>query len=69
MQPDWGTVPNHGWHTTDLECFTNMGYLSDLVDYSSSSQHECFTNVGVFPYILLADGETYGFTHGRGIRV
>jgi hypothetical protein len=44
-----------------------MGYLSNSVDYSSSSQLECFTDVGVFPYILSADGEAFGFTRGRGV--
>jgi hypothetical protein len=46
-----------------------VGYLSDSVDYSSSSLLECFTDVGVFPYILSADGEGFGFTRGRGVRV
>jgi hypothetical protein len=46
-----------------------MGYLSDLVDYSSSSVLECFTDVAVFPCILSANGETFGFTRGRGVQV
>jgi hypothetical protein len=50
-------------------CYYSMGYLSDLVDYSSSSLLECFTDVGVFPYILSADGETFAFTHRRGVWV
>jgi hypothetical protein len=44
-----------------------MGYLSDSVDYSSSSQLEFFTDVGVFSYILSADREAFGFTHGHGV--
>jgi hypothetical protein len=50
-------------------CYCSMGYLSDSVDYSSSSLLECFTDVSVFPCILSADGETFGFTCGRGVRV
>jgi hypothetical protein len=42
-------------------CYCYVGYLSDSVDYSSSSQLECFTDVGVFPCILLADAEAFGF--------
>jgi hypothetical protein len=37
-------------------CYCFVGYLSDLVDYSTSSLLECFTDVGVFPYILSTDG-------------
>jgi hypothetical protein len=44
-----------------------MGYLSDSVDYSRSSYLEWFIDVGVFPCILSADGEAFGFTHGRGV--
>jgi hypothetical protein len=25
--------------------------------------------IGLFPYILLADGEAFDFTHGHGVRV
>jgi hypothetical protein len=48
-------------------CYCYVGYLSDSVDYSSSSQLECFTDIGVFPCTLSADGETFGFTLGRGV--
>jgi hypothetical protein len=37
-------------------CYCSVGYLSDSVDYSNSSQLECFTIVGVFPCISSADG-------------
>jgi hypothetical protein len=50
-------------------CYCSVGYLSGSVDYSSSSYLECFTNVGVFPCILSADREAFGFTHGRGVWV
>jgi hypothetical protein len=50
-------------------CYSSVGYLSDSVDYSYSSWLESFTDVGVFPYILSADGETIGFTRGCGIQV
>jgi hypothetical protein len=50
-------------------CYFSMGYLSDLVDYSHSSLIEWFTDVDMFPCISLADEETFGFTHGRGVRV
>jgi hypothetical protein len=50
-------------------CYYSVGYLSNSVDYSSSSELECFTDFGVFPCILSADGETFGFTRGRGVRV
>jgi hypothetical protein len=46
-----------------------VGYLSDSVDYSRSSLLECFTDVGVFPRISLANEETFGFTRGHGVRV
>jgi hypothetical protein len=48
-------------------CYCSMGYLSDSVDYSRSSYLEWFIDVGVFPCILSADGEAFGFTHGRGV--
>jgi hypothetical protein len=44
-------------------CYYSVGYLSDTVDYSSSLQLECFTDVGVFPCISLADEEALDFTH------
>jgi hypothetical protein len=47
--------------------YCSVGYLSDSVDYSSSSLLECFTDVGVFPCIIPADGEAFGFTHGHGV--
>jgi hypothetical protein len=50
-------------------CYCSMGYLSDSVDYSNSSYLECFTDVGVFPCISLADGEVFGFTHKCVVRV
>jgi hypothetical protein len=50
-------------------CHCTVGYLSDLVDYSSSSWLECFTNIGVFPCISSADEEAFVFTHRRGVRV
>jgi hypothetical protein len=52
-----------------IYCYCFAGYLSDSVDYSSSSYLECFTDVGVFPCILSVDGETFGFTRGIGVRV
>jgi hypothetical protein len=48
-------------------CYCSVGYLSDSVDYSSSSELEYFTDVGVLSRILSADGETFGFTRGRGV--
>jgi hypothetical protein len=48
-------------------CYYSMGYLSDSVDYSSSSLLEYFTDVDVFSHILSADGETFVFTRGRGV--
>jgi hypothetical protein len=50
-------------------CYCSVGYLSDVVDYSHSSLLEWFTDVGVFPRISSANEETFGFTHGRGVRV
>jgi hypothetical protein len=50
-------------------CCCSAGYLSDSVDYSSSSYLKCFTDAGVFPCILSADGEAFGFTHGCVVRV
>jgi hypothetical protein len=50
-------------------CYFSVGYLSDSVDYSRSSLLEWFTDVGLFPHISLADEETFGFTHKRGVRV
>jgi hypothetical protein len=50
-------------------CYCSMGYLSDSVDYSSSSYLECITDIGVFSCILSADGEAFGFTRRRGFRV
>jgi hypothetical protein len=38
-------------------CYCSVGYLSDSVDYSSSPYLECFTDVGVFSCILLANGK------------
>jgi hypothetical protein len=56
------------YHVVPLVCcYCSMGYLSDSVDYSSSSQLEFFTDVGVFSYILSADREAFGFTHGHGV--
>jgi hypothetical protein len=50
-------------------CYCSVGYLSDSVDYSSSSLFECFTDVGMFPCILSVDGETFSFTRGCGVWV
>jgi hypothetical protein len=50
-------------------CYCSVGYLSDSIDYSRSSSLEWFTNIGVFPYISLADGEAFGLTRGRGVWV
>jgi hypothetical protein len=49
-------------------CYYSVGYLSDSINYSSSSYHEWFTGVGVFPCISSADGEAFGFTRERGVR-
>jgi hypothetical protein len=45
-------------------CYRSVGYLSDSVDYSSSSLLKCFTDVGVFLCILSTNGEAFGFTRG-----
>jgi hypothetical protein len=37
-------------------CYCSVGYLSDSIDYSSSSYLDCFTNVSVFPCILSLMG-------------
>jgi hypothetical protein len=50
-----------------IYCYCSVDYLSDSVDYSSSLYLECFIKVGVFPCILLADGQTFGFPRGRGV--
>jgi hypothetical protein len=50
-------------------CYCSVGYLSNSVDYSSSSYLECFTDVGVFSCISTTDGEAFGFTHRCGVRV
>jgi hypothetical protein len=50
-------------------CYCSMGYLSDLVDYSSSLYLECFTDVGVFRCSLSAGGEVFAFTRGCGVKV
>jgi hypothetical protein len=58
------------YHWVPLVCYyCSVGYLSDSVDYSTSSYLMCFTDVFVLPCILSADGETFGFTHGCGVRV
>jgi hypothetical protein len=58
------------YHLVHLVCYyCSVGYLSDLVDFSRSSQLEWFTDVGVFPRISSADKETFGFTRGRGVWV
>jgi hypothetical protein len=57
------------YHLVPLICYyCSVGYLSDSVDYSSSKYLKCFTDVGVFPCILSADRETFGFTRGHGVR-
>jgi hypothetical protein len=48
-------------------CYCYVGYLSDSVDYSRSTQLEWFTDVGVFPCISSVDEEAFGFTHGCGV--
>jgi hypothetical protein len=50
-------------------CYCFVGYLSDSIDYSRSSELQWFTDVGVFPRISLAYKETFGFTHGRDVWV
>jgi hypothetical protein len=58
------------YHVVPLaSCYCSVGYLSDSVDYSSSSYLECFIDIGVFPCILSADGESFGFTQVCGVRV
>jgi hypothetical protein len=52
-----------------IYCYCFVGYLSDSVDYSSSSWLEYFTDVAVFSHILSNDGETFGFTHRCGVQV
>jgi hypothetical protein len=49
--------------------YCSVGYLSDSVGHSRYSSSSGFTDVGVFPRISLADEETLGFTHGRGVQV
>jgi hypothetical protein len=49
-------------------CYCSVGYLSNSVDYSSSSEVECFTDVGVFPCIFSVDRETFDFTRGCGVQ-
>jgi hypothetical protein len=36
-------------------CYCYVGYLSDLVEYSHSSELEWFPDIGVFPRISSAD--------------
>jgi hypothetical protein len=50
-------------------CYCSVGYLSDSVDYSSSSLFECLTDVGVPPCISSPDGEAFGFNHEHGVRI
>jgi hypothetical protein len=50
-------------------CYCSVGYLSNSVDYSSSSRLEWFANVSVFPYFSLADREAFRFTHRCGVQV
>jgi hypothetical protein len=50
-------------------CYSSMGCLSDLVDYSRSSLLVWFTDIGMFPRISSADEETFAFSHGCGVRV
>jgi hypothetical protein len=49
--------------------YCSVGYLSDSVDYSRSSDLEWFIDIGMFSCISLVDEETFGFTHGRGVQV
>jgi hypothetical protein len=49
-------------------CYCSVGYLSNSVDYSCSSYLERFIDVGVFPCISSANEETFGVTHGHGVR-
>jgi hypothetical protein len=48
-------------------CYCSVGYLSDSIDYSSSSYLEWLTDVGVFPCISLDDEEAFGFTRRRDV--
>jgi hypothetical protein len=58
------------YHLVPLVCwYCSVGYLSDSVNYSSSSYLECFTDISVFPCILSADGETFDSSHRCGVRV
>jgi hypothetical protein len=50
-------------------CNCSVGYLSDSVDYSHSSQLEWFIDVGVSPCISSVDGEAFSFTHRCGVQV
>jgi hypothetical protein len=49
-------------------CYCFVGYLSNSVDYSRSSNLEWFTDVGVFPRISSPDEETFAFTRGHSVR-
>jgi hypothetical protein len=56
------------YHLVPLVCYyCSVGYLSDSVDYSHSSELEWFTNIGVFLCISSADGEAFGFTRRCGV--
>jgi hypothetical protein len=50
-------------------CYCSMSYLSNSIDYSSSSYLEYFTDIGVFPCILSVDEKVFGFTHGYCVQV
>jgi hypothetical protein len=50
-------------------CYCSVGYLSYSIDYSSSSQLECFTDVCVFSCISSSDKEAFEITRGRGVWV
>jgi hypothetical protein len=50
-------------------CYFSVGYLFDSIDYSSSSQLECFIDVGVFPCISSDDREAFGFPRRHGGQV
>jgi hypothetical protein len=50
-------------------CYYSVGYPPDSLDYSRSLYLKWFTDVTMFPRISSADEETFGFTHGRGVRV
>jgi hypothetical protein len=46
------------YHLVPLVCYYySVGYMSDSVDYSSSSLLECFTDVGVFPCFYRLTGK------------